>query len=269
VLDGRNSKQGTVSMSQRNGSRVFGCFLLILGPTFAGGCARVPSQAVVLSRTVGQRLVDLQGSHEAFVRAYFQVTRQRLNDFLVNQWTPTFLGNFVETSDLMNRLENVQPLTEEQKARLLASLQAASISSADQTKVMQAVSNSLGGTDRGKLVLQFSKAAMDKIELKKKSLLDPVDDLERQTLTELGKAYAQIEEAQGTVTAHLSSISKVTEEQDKVLKQLGLFEKRDAIIDGAIDANQKIVDILGTGADPDKILADLEEQFKKLKKSSP
>src|SRR5215467_3017542 len=109
-------------------ARVFSVAVLAVG---AIGCARVPSQAVVLSRTVGQRLVDLQGSHEAFVRAYFQVTRQRLNDFLVNQWTPTFLGNFVETSDLMNRLENVQPLTEEQKARLLASLQAASISSAD------------------------------------------------------------------------------------------------------------------------------------------
>lgn len=241
--------------------------LLILAPALAGGaCARVPSQAVVLSRTVGQRLVDLQTSHEAFVRAYFQVTRQRLNDFLVNQWTPTFLGKFVETSDLMNKLQNVQPLTDEQKSRLLASLQAASISSSDQSKVMQAVSSTLGSADRGNLVLQFSKAAMEQIELKKKSLLDPVDELERQTLTELAKSYTQIQEAQSTVTAHLSSISKVTEEQDKVLKQLGLFQTRDAVIDKAIDANQKIVDILGTNIDPDKILADLEDEFKKLKK---
>lgn len=256
-------------MSQRTSSSL-GLLLWILVSTIANsGCAKVPPQAVVLSRTVGQRLVDLQSSHEAFVRAYFQVTRQRLNDFLANQWTPTFLGKFVETSDLMNKLENVQPLTDEQKARLLASLQAASISSSDQSKVMQSVSNALGSTDRGRLVLQFSKAAIEQIELKKKSLMDPVDELERQTLTELARSYTQIQEAQSTVTAHLSSISKVTEEQDKVLRQLGLFETRDAIIENAIDANQKIVDILGTNADPDKILTDLEEQLKNLKKASP
>lgn len=88
-------------MSRRTSSHL-GLLLWILVSTIVNsGCAKVPPQAVVLSRTVGQRLVDLQSSHEAFVRAYFQVTRQRLNDFLVNERTPTFLGKFVETSDLM------------------------------------------------------------------------------------------------------------------------------------------------------------------------
>ncbi|HET8922562.1 MAG TPA: hypothetical protein VFN26_06150 [Candidatus Acidoferrum sp.] len=234
----------------------------------SSGCVRVPPQAVVLSRTVGQRLTDLQTSHEAFARAYFQVTRQRLEDFLVNQWTPTFLSNFVDKAELMNKLENVQPLTDQQKARLVASLQAASISTPDQSKVIQAVGNALGSTDRAKLVLQFSEAAMEQIQLKRKSLLNPIDDLERQTLTELGRAYAQIQEAQNTVTAHLSSISKVTEEQDKVLKQLGLLEKRDAIIDKAVNANQTIMEILNGGKDPEKTMLDLEDQLKNLTKPS-
>ena len=241
--------------------------LLVLAvASSSGGCAKVPPQAVVLSRTVGQRLTDIQASHEAFVRAYFQVTRERLEDFLINQWTPTFLSKFVDKADLMNKLENVQPLTDEQKARLLASLQAASVSSADQSKVIQAVGNALGGTERAQLVLQFSKAAMDQIEQKKRSLMNPIDDLERQTLTELEKSYAQVQEAQGTVTAHLSSISKVTEEQDKVLKQLGLLQKRDALIESAVDANQRIMGILNAGKDVERTLSDLEEQIKNLKK---
>lgn len=158
----------------------------------------------------------------------------------------------------------MQPLTDEETARLLG-LQTASISSSDQSKVLQAISNSLGGNDRARLVLQFSKAAIEQIELKKKSLMDPVDELERQTLTELARSYTQIQEAQSTVTAHLSSITKVTEEQDKVLKQLGLFETRDVIIEKAIDANRKVVDILGPNADPDKILTDLEESSQEPK----
>lgn len=256
------SKQ-VITTTASSATRLLSIITLVMA---SSGCARVPSQAVVLSRTVGQRLVDLQTSHEAFVKAYFQATRARLEDFLVNQWTPTFLGNFVEKSDLMNQLENVQPLTGEQKAKLVASLQAAAISPSDQTKVLQAISNALGGPDRGKLVLQFSKAAMKEIEAKKKSLLNPIDELERQTLTELAKSYTQLQEAQSTVTAHLSSVSKVTEEQDKVLKQLGVLQQRDAIIDAAVNGNQKVMGILGSGNDPEKTLADLEDQLKALKK---
>lgn len=95
-------------MSQRTSSSL-GLLLWILVSTIANsGCAKVPPQAVVLSRTVGQRLVDLQSSHEAFVRAYFQVTRQRLNDFLANQWTPTFLGKFVENSVRIESGQHIQ-----------------------------------------------------------------------------------------------------------------------------------------------------------------
>jgi len=240
--------------------------LILIPILLSDGCAKVPPQAVVLSRTVGQRLTDLHTSHEAFVRAYFQVTRQRVEDYLADQWTPTFVADFVDKTDLMTKLENVQPLTAEQKGKLVSSLQAADISSADQPKLIQAIGNALGSTDRAKLALQFSEAAVKQIELKRKSLLSPIDELERQTLTELAGTYAQVQEAQSTVTAHLSSISKVTEEQDKVLKQLGLLEKRDAIIDKAVNANQTINDILNSGKDTEKTLTDLEEHLKSLTK---
>jgi len=130
------------------------------------------------------------------------------------------------------------------------------------------VGDALGSPDRGRLVLQFSKAALDQIEKKRKSLLGPVDELARQTLTELGRSYAQIEEAQSTVSAHLSSISKVAEEQDKVLKQLGLLEKRDDVVDKALSANDKLMGILNGGKDPEKTLSDLEEQIKNLRNPS-
>src|SRR2546423_5298800 len=85
----------------------------ILCLTFSS-CIRIPPQAVILSRTVGERLPDLQASHEAFVSAYFQLSRARVEDFLDQRWIPTFLGNFVHDADLMQKLENVQPLTTEQ-----------------------------------------------------------------------------------------------------------------------------------------------------------
>ena len=47
-------------MNQRKASSILDRILFILIPTLAwGGCAKVPPQSVVLSRTVGPRLVDL------------------------------------------------------------------------------------------------------------------------------------------------------------------------------------------------------------------
>jgi len=231
----------------------------------SSGCAKVPPQAVVLSRTVGERLPDLQASHEAFVSAYFQLSRERVEDFLDQRWIPTFLGNFVHDADLMQKLENVQPLTSAQNTQLQAKLQEDGISQADQVKVIRAVSNAFGDPDRGKLVLQFSEAALKEIQAKRKSLLNPIDEQERQSLEELRKVYAQVEQAQGTVTAHLSSIQKVSEEQDQVLARLGLLKERDAIIDKALQTNQTIMGIIDAGKDATKTVEELEAFTGKLK----
>ena len=229
------------------------------------GCARVPPQAVILSRTVGERLPDLQASHEAFVSAYFEVSRKRVDDFLDQRWIPTFLGNFVRDANLVQKLENVEPLTSDQNTQLQAKLQESGISAADQIKVLRAVNSAFGDPDRGKLVLLFSERALKEIETKRKSLLNPIDEQERQTLEELRKVYAQVEQAQGTVTAHLSSIQKVSEEQDQVLARLGLLKERDAIVEKALQTNQTIMEIIDSGKDAAKTVEELQEFTNKLK----
>jgi hypothetical protein len=229
------------------------------------GCAKVPPQAVVLSRTVGERLPDLQASHEAFISAYFELSRQRVGDFLDQRWIPTFLGHFVQDAKLMQRLEDVQPLTPGQNTELQAKLKEAGFSETDQVKVIRAVGNAFGDPDRGKVVLQFSEEALVQIQAKRKSLLNPIDEQERQSLEELRKVYAQVEQAQNTVTAHLSSISKVSEEQNQVLARLGLLKERDAIIDKALQTNQTIMGIIDKGKDVKQTVEELDAFTSTLK----
>lgn len=244
------------------------CSALVIAVGLAfNGCVRIPSQAVVLSRTVGERLPDLQTSHEAFVSAYFKLSRERVEDFIDSRWIPTFLGNFVQEADLMQKLENVQPFTPEQTSRLQVKLQDAGISPPDQARIIRAVNSAFGDPDRGKQVLLFSEAALKQIEAKRKALLNPIDEQERQSLEELRKVYAQVEQAQGTVTAQLSSIRKVTEEQDQVLARLGLLKGRDAIIDKALETNQEIMDIIDAGKNPEKTVQELEGLANKLRQA--
>jgi hypothetical protein len=240
--------------------------LLAAGFSVNTGCARVPPQAVILSRTVGERLPDIQASHEAFVSAYFEVSRQRVQDFLDERWIPIFLGNFVADSQLMEKLESVKHFTDQENARLQTKLQGAGISGDEQAKVIKAVNDALGDPDRGKLVLLFSDSALKQIELKRKALLDPIDAQERATLNELRQNYAQIEQAQSTVTAHLSSIQKVTNEQDQVMARLGLLKTRDEIIDKALASNQEIMSILNGGEDAATTIKKLTDAAKNLGK---
>ena len=230
------------------------------------GCAKVPPQAVVLSSTVGERIADMQASHEAFVSAYFRVSRERMEDFLTERWIPVFLGNYVREAGLMDKLETAEPFNEEDRERLVAELERAGIEGEDQRRVMQALGRALGDPQRGALMLQFSQAAIGEIERKRKSLIDPLNELERRSLDELRKSYAQLREAQSTVTGHLSSVQKVTEAQDQTLERLGLLRQRDLIIDTAIQTNEGIMGILDAGKDAATTLKELEAEVKaKLK----
>ena len=92
--------------------RIYIAALLLATSAMTSSCVRVLPQAVILSRTVGERLPDIQASHEAFVSAYFEVYRQRVQDFLDERWIPTFLGNFVADSQLMEKLETVKHFTD-------------------------------------------------------------------------------------------------------------------------------------------------------------
>lgn len=246
----------------------FFLLFLVAGILSITSCARVPQQAVILSSTVGERIADLEASHEAFVSAYFGLTRDRIEDFLTERWIPTFLGKFVKEAKLVDELMSVQPLTSEQLTRLTTELQNANIQGAIQLKILQAVNSALGDPDRGELVLVFSELALKKIEERRNSLIDPIDELERRTLEELRKAYSQLKQAQSTVTAHLSSIRKVTEEQDKVLERLGLLRKRDQIVETAIKTSEEIMGILDAGKGAADTLKELEAKLKIKKTAS-
>lgn len=229
------------------------------------GCAKVPPQAVILSQVVGERLADLQASHESFVSMYFGLTRERIEDFLVQKWVPTFLGEFAQEAQLMEKLETIQVFTEDEQKLLKAELQSAGISENLHGRVLQALNDALGDPERGHVILDFSEEALREIEDKRRSLLDPVSELERKTLEELRKVYAQLRGAQSTVTAHLRSIRRVQAEQDKVFERLGLLRQRDELIEKAIETNQTIMGILDKGKKAKETLKDLENTLKSIR----
>jgi hypothetical protein len=231
-------------------------------PALAAACATVPRQAVTLSAAVGTRLADMQSAHEKAISGYFQLTRERVESFLADRWIPDYLSALVIEGKLVNRLATAKGLKDDQEAALKVELDKAGIPMASQTGILAAVNSSLANPERGRLALLFSEQAIEDIEAKRRSLVDPINAQEKQALAELRSAYAQLISAQSTITGHLTSVQKVTEAQDEALGKLGLLRQRDEAIDKAININEEVGGILNKGKNAIETLKDLEARLK-------
>ncbi len=188
----------------------------------------VPPQSVALSEAVGERISVTQASHEAFLAQYFASSRARVEDFLQQRWIPRFLANFTADSQLMEALTD---------SALVGP-------SADQ--------------ERGALVLDFASAAIAEIEDQRRSLLRPIDRLEREALAELRASYADLQAMNASITAYLASTQKISETQDDVLRRLHLLQSRDAALEKAVRLSDRIDRVLDAAGEIETIHAQLQ-----------
>jgi hypothetical protein len=216
---------------------VFAVVLIVLT---GAGCATVPKESVELSILVGQRLTAVENSHRGFVSEYFRVSRQRVEDYIQYRWTPDFLEHFVEDSGILRDLENPAVLSEAQRARLRTELEGIA-DRTDPETVTRAVERALGDRVRGEAMLNFARAAMERVEETRQELIRPLDALEARTLEEIRSSYTDLRVMQTTLTTHLQSIRHVTAEQDTMVARLGMLGRRDQAIRTAVQVNQEVL----------------------------
>ena len=236
---------------------------------FATACASVPKQAVTLSAAVGTRLADMESAHEKAISGYFQLTRERVESFLADRWIPDYLGALVKEGNFVNVLITAKGMKDDQETTVKAELDKAGVPKASQPEILASINSAFANPERGRLALLFSEQAIHDIEAKRRSLIDPINAQEKQALTELRSAYAQLIEAQSTITGHLSSVQKVTEAQDEAIAKLGLLRQRDAAIDKAININEEVGGILNKGKTAIETLKDLEARLKPAPTPAP
>jgi hypothetical protein len=222
----------------------------------------VPQEAVVLSDFVGIQIAEHRASHEEFVRRYFEQSRDVVETFLRDRWIPEFLEDFVERSGVVPLLvtpEGVLP--EDDVRRLNAELQAVTeISASAHADIIAAVSRALGDAERGQIMLEFAEAALAEIELQRAELIEPLDAQEQQVLGHLSRSYAQLQQAQAQVTAHLASVREVTGAQDELLQLAGIREVRDDALRAAVDLSDRLTAAAKAG----ESAADAIEEIKKI-----
>lgn len=225
---------------------------------FLLGCSTtVPPQAVELSMAVGERIAATETSHVAFVTAYFDASRARIDDFIVYRWTPEFLETFVRDANLAELLAQPHPFDEDDLERLQAEFQRAGIERLDDA--VGATERALGDGERGEVALEFARAAWDAISARRRELTAPLNAMEAEALDALRANYAQLSAMNGSVTGYLQSLVEVSEMQRDVLHRLQLQEERDAILAGVTRANRLVEQALAGARSAEDVLEELRD----------
>ncbi len=228
------------------------CVLIACGP-------KVPPEAVALSAAVGEGIEAMQTRHEAMVQLYFDLSQQRVEDFLQHRWMPEFLESCGRESQVVELLDRPRPFAPDQEERLALELRRSlALEGRDLDSAMMAVRRGLGDADRGSIMLDFANAALEQIELQREELIVPIDRQRRQVLDALRANYAQLVQMQSTVTAHIRSVRDVVAEQEEVLRRLGLLRARDSLIADVLSLNDEMVRVTDRAGRAAELLEELK-----------
>ncbi len=207
--------------------------LVLLLCIAAVGCASVPKESILLSQAIGDDLRAVHTSYSSLIRTHFASLRERSNTFLDTRWTPTYLSEFIQKGELVALATDPDPVD-----------------------VLEGVGD-------------WAEIAISEIESKRRELLDPIDQDERELLASVDDAFGRLVQANATVTAHLRSIRRVKDSEDQALQTLRLRELRDSVtvhLAGASARTAKIIEELEKASGEIRDTAERKEELlKKVK----
>lgn len=204
------------------------------------GCAQVPPQSVELSATLGRDLQELQRSHRKAIDLLHDHEIERINRYIEQVVIPTYAK--IVTDSVGLRL-----------SQDLSNAVGPNAAQADKDRIYE---------EMRKTVLGISS----RVEKQRQELTAPIETARKARLQELDMAYAQLQQANSVLTAHLASIVKVNTVQDELLAKVGLKDFRQKVGDSALELDKQIEEALSTAKDVEDAVSKLRAIFEKVGK---
>ncbi|MEM8485589.1 MAG: hypothetical protein AAF564_08565 [Bacteroidota bacterium] len=203
--------------------------LLIIGCT----STQIPKASVELSEIVGEQTTQIQTSHEAFVKLYYNELREDVDVFMREKWVPEFLARAVENERFKathTEAYMVSSLNQDSVEAQISHLPAAL-----RTSVFQAVKAQKA--ELGNVLIGFGEAAVVQIEKQRTVMIGRIDEQEQAVLSHLRETYVDLYRAQSTIEANLRTTAEITEQKEIVLRKLGLLENQNVLLNKAMHAS--------------------------------
>ena len=238
-------------------------------------CVSIKPSTVQLSAQVGERISEMEKLHQLAIQRYFDMEKQKIEDFLSKTWEPLFLKNFIGTSQILQLLQNVKKVDDNGKSILKEgiSLYLEDKSEADKaatelvnkltetrkeedgvvrtilakyvedknlnTAVIH-VSSLLGTDEPARIIFDFTEAAHQEMQAQRKEMLAPIEEARAEAVATLSEAYAEMIRGQSTITGRLEAAAKRSGQQDELLDRLGVGKIPAELTDKMISISEKV-----------------------------
>ncbi|MCB4791974.1 MAG: hypothetical protein LHV68_08810 [Elusimicrobia bacterium] len=190
-------------------------FLLVI----LAACASTPKQSAMLSQELSGMIRNCRAAHIALLDEYLVERRNRIDDFMKNQWIPKFMENFTKNKD---------------------------------KDVVKELNKAKDEDEKYQIIQEFGESASKRIEERRTALVDALSDIGKSLRVKIEDHYDQMEAVNETLTAHLRSAEKVNATRDELLKTINMplnriipFDKLNKTLDKISVYEGKIED-LGT-----------------------
>jgi hypothetical protein len=209
-------------------------------------CTQVPKQSVELSATVGRDLVQMYKSHRELARLLFQRIKNDVNKFVNEVYAPFQIQKLLHSDH------------EDFKSGDQNSLFAALDASLNQPANADVQKSTVEAMD------VFVQVVRQEVESYRAERLKPVLAQEQEVLSAIDRSYNQIIYANSIVTGHLSSIVKVHDAQEELLKEFGIEGLRQEIGQKLANTSDKLAEFVDKAKKVEGTVAGMEEKMKQL-----
>jgi len=210
-------------------------------------CAQVPKQAVELSATVGRDIAQVYQSHKEIAILLYERIKKDVDDFVDNVYAPYQIKRQLK--------DDYDDFKSGEEDSLFAVLNYA-VNHPDDS---QAQLNTLEYMDI------FLEVVREDIESFRHEQLSPVIKQEQELMSAIDRSYNQIHYANSIVTGHLSSITKVYDAQDQILKEFGIEGLRKDIGETLADTSRKVSEYTDQAKTIDEKLDETEKKIEDWK----
>lgn len=266
------------------------------------GCVSIKPSTVQLSAAVGERLSEMEKIHQLAIQKYFDMEKQKVEDFLKTTWEPQFLKNFLGTSQVLDMLQNVSKIDDRGRRSIKSgiSMYLTDTSEAERatkelvTKLTETrkgedglvrtvltkfvennkldaavihVSSLLGTDEPARIILDFAEAAHEEMLAQRKEMLAPIEQARAEAVASLSEAYAELIRGQSTITGRLEAAARRSKQQDELLDKLGVGQVPKELVDKMTDISAKVNKGLGAASTAVKKLKDGEDVISAFKEA--
>jgi hypothetical protein len=185
-------------------------FKVILFMILLDGCATVPQETVELSYVMEENITALKTSYITLINNHFDLLEKVRIAYLENEWIPGFVEEWVADGRLLDIASGEVVWSDERN----------DFTQPERGMEIQGLLSS---------TISWARAAVEIIDEKRQDLIKPLKDKRKELLIVVEEGFDLLLRSNVAITAHLNSIRKVQEFQNKTFDALKIGDLKKEI----------------------------------------